>query len=105
LIGFHDCYRRFVSGYDGVHPDAWGEFLSANAFSQILVNGFGMGSSPLAVPAQTDPRLPRDLPVPSNFRLVSSPQGVTATWDAGKPFYVRCVIIELILFSSWRIQL
>lgn len=43
-----------------------------------------MGAVPLAVPDANDPSLVRDLPVPSNFQVFASPQGVSATWDAGK---------------------
>ncbi|KAK5242537.1 hypothetical protein LTR20_009968 [Exophiala xenobiotica] len=69
------------AGYDGLHPDALGEYQIANAFTQTLVNDLKIGTSPLAVPAQSDPSLARNLPAPSNFKLFSSPQGVTATWD------------------------
>ncbi|OTA07314.1 hypothetical protein A9Z42_0082030 [Trichoderma parareesei] len=41
------------AGYDGLHPTAW-----------------------------DDPNLVRPLPEPGNFQMFSSPQGVTATWDA-----------------------
>ncbi|UNI13244.1 hypothetical protein JDV02_000002 [Purpureocillium takamizusanense] len=57
------------AGYDGLHPNAWGEFLIANAFSQTPVNEFKLGSKPLAIPPQKDPSLTRDLPVPSNFNV------------------------------------
>ncbi|KAH9822090.1 carbohydrate esterase family 3 protein [Teratosphaeria destructans] len=50
------------AGYDGLHPNAW-------------------GLSPLAVPDKNDRSLARNLTIPSDFVVRSSPQGVTATWD------------------------
>lgn len=72
------------AGYDGLHPNAWGEYLIASAFSETLVNDFKLGSRALAVPARDSPSVQRNLPFPSNFQVFSSPQGVTATWDPGK---------------------
>ncbi|PYH32825.1 uncharacterized protein BO87DRAFT_311650 [Aspergillus neoniger CBS 115656] len=66
-------------GYDGLHPDAAGEYQIARAFSLTLVNDFKIGSSPLSVP---DSIPARPLPVPSNFQVFSSATGVTATWDS-----------------------
>ena len=71
-------------GYDGLHPNAWGEYLIANAFSQTLVDGFQLGSSALKVPPSTDSSVARGLTAPLNLKVFSSPQGVTATWDPGK---------------------
>ncbi|OOF94226.1 hypothetical protein ASPCADRAFT_51803, partial [Aspergillus carbonarius ITEM 5010] len=65
-------------GYDGLHPTAKGEYEIAYAFSLTLVNDFKLGSSPLSIP---DDIPARPLPVPSNFQVVSSATGVTATWD------------------------
>lgn len=67
-------------GYDGLHPTAKGEYEIAYAFSLTLVNDFKLGSSPLSIP---DDIPARPLPVPSNFQVVSSATGVTATWDPG----------------------
>ncbi|KFY31523.1 hypothetical protein V493_01031 [Pseudogymnoascus sp. VKM F-4281 (FW-2241)] len=69
------------AGYDGLHPNAWGEFEIASAFTKTLFNDLKLGSGPLAVPDRNDPSLVRDLPAPSNLQVFSSPQGVTATWD------------------------
>ncbi|KAL6887012.1 carbohydrate esterase family 3 protein [Trichoderma evansii] len=78
----YDCQPSGCpAGYDGLHPNAWGEYLIAQAFAQTLVDGFNIGSVPLAVPSEDDPSLDRDLPVPTNFQVFTSPQGVSATWD------------------------
>ncbi|KAK0112622.1 hypothetical protein ONS95_014364 [Cadophora gregata] len=78
----YDCHPRSCpAGYDGLHPNAWGEFQIANAFSETLVNDFGIGNTVLAVPAQDDGSLARPLPGITNLQIFSSPQGVTATWD------------------------
>lgn len=44
-------------GYDGLHPNAWGEYQIASAFSKTLVNDFNIGSQPLAAPAQVSWRM------------------------------------------------
>ncbi|EFR02396.1 fibronectin [Nannizzia gypsea CBS 118893] len=38
------------ASYDGLHPNAQGEFQIANAFTLTLINDFKIGSSPLIVP-------------------------------------------------------
>lgn len=92
----YDCQPDSCpAGYDGLHPTAWGEFQIANAFSQTLVNDFKLGTAPLAVPAQDDNSLIRPLPIPSNFQVFSSPQGVTATWDAVYGAYSYDVYVQI----------
>ncbi|KAB8217239.1 hypothetical protein BDV33DRAFT_232960 [Aspergillus novoparasiticus] len=65
-------------GSDGLHPNAMGEYQIARAFSQTLVKDFRIGSSALSIPNDVPAR---PLPVPSNFKVFTSPGGVTATWD------------------------
>ncbi|GFG10280.1 contactin [Aspergillus udagawae] len=65
-------------GSDGLHPNAMGEYQIARAFSQTLVKDFKIGSSALSIPSDVPTR---PLPVPSNFKVFTSPGGVTATWD------------------------
>lgn len=85
LANNYDCSSSSCeAGYDGLHPNAWGEFEIASAFTKTLFNDLKLGSGPLAVPDRNDPSLVRDLPAPSNLQVFSSPQGVTATWDPGK---------------------
>ena len=67
-----------------MHPNAWGEYQIAQAFSKALISGYGIGNTPVELPAQDDPSLVRDIGTPQNFELFASPQGVTGTWDAGK---------------------
>ncbi|EFE40581.1 hypothetical protein TRV_04630 [Trichophyton verrucosum HKI 0517] len=67
------------AGYDGLHPNATGEYEIARAFSLTLVRDFNIGSAPLVIPKNVPKR---SLPRPKNFRVVSSPGGVTASWDA-----------------------
>lgn len=66
------------AGYDGLHPNALGEFQIARAFSLTLVSDMGLGSAALAIPGNVPTR---PVPVPGNFQVSTSPQGVTATWD------------------------
>ena len=85
LANNYDCRPGGCeAGYDGLHPNSWGEFEIASAFTKTLFNDLKLGSGPLAVPDRNDPSLVRNLPAPSNLEVFSSPQGVTATWDPGK---------------------
>ncbi|KAF5962657.1 carbohydrate esterase family 3 protein [Fusarium bulbicola] len=80
----YDCQPSGCpAGTDGLHPNAEGEFQIASIFSKTLVKDFNLGKDPVQVPGQGDSALARALPQPSNFRVFSSPQGVTATWDPG----------------------
>ncbi|KAF4943841.1 hypothetical protein FGADI_13121 [Fusarium gaditjirri] len=85
LADNYDCQPSgCTAGTDGLHPNALGEFQIASIFSKTLVKDFNIGKKPVQVPTQGDSALARPLPQPSNFRVFSSPQGVTATWDPGK---------------------
>lgn len=77
----YDCApTNCPAGYDGLHPNALGEYQIARAFTRTLVNHFKIGIYSLQIPRD----LPsRPLPVPSNLQVFTSPGGVTATWDAG----------------------
>ncbi len=66
------------AGYDGLHPNALGEYQLAHAFEETLHDSYGLGASVPAVPAQVPTR---PTPVPSNVTAESSPLGVTVTWD------------------------
>jgi lysophospholipase L1-like esterase len=66
------------AGYDGLHPNALGEYQIAQAFERTLHSAFGIGGEPDPVPASI---LPRPTPVPSGVKAASSPIGVTLTWD------------------------
>ncbi|KAL2118759.1 hypothetical protein VTJ04DRAFT_5718 [Mycothermus thermophilus] len=67
------------AAYDGLHPNALGEYQLAQAFSRTLVSAFSIGSKPLEIPK----RIPsRPLLVPAGLKLVSDPSGVIAFWEA-----------------------
>jgi len=68
------------AGYDGLHPNALGEWQIARAFSKALVDRFDIGREYLEVPKEIPPRV---LPVPENFDVTWIPGKVTATWDKG----------------------
>ncbi|MFJ2828890.1 SGNH/GDSL hydrolase family protein [Streptomyces sp. NPDC087263] len=65
--------------YDGLHPNAQGEYHIAQAFERTLHNGYGLGSGVPATPSVTPAR---PTPIPGNVTAKSSPQGVTVTWNA-----------------------
>ncbi|CZR57589.1 uncharacterized protein PAC_07478 [Phialocephala subalpina] len=78
----YDCGTTACpAGYDGLHPNALGEYQIARAFTKTLVADFQIGTSTLAIPSHVPAR---PLPVPSNFQVSSSSGRLKATWDAGK---------------------
>ncbi|KAL2257719.1 hypothetical protein VTK26DRAFT_9261 [Humicola hyalothermophila] len=64
--------------YDGLHPNALGEYQIAQAFSRTLASAFSLGRGELAIPDRIPPR---PLPTPTNFTAVSAPSGIVVTWD------------------------
>lgn len=56
-----------------------GEYQIARAFSLVLYNSYGMGSSALSVP---DDVPARSCPAPTSFLAQTSPSGIMVTWDA-----------------------
>jgi lysophospholipase L1-like esterase len=91
----YDCQATGCpAGYDGLHPNAFGEYQIARAFTLTLVNDFQIGTSPLVIPSDIPSRT---LMVPTNFQASSSPGGVTATWDAST---FRSMTLEMWLAST-----
>ncbi|KXT05514.1 hypothetical protein AC578_3735 [Pseudocercospora eumusae] len=71
-------YRPCPAAFDGLHPNALGEYEIASAFSETLVQGFGIGTEPLGIP-NTVPE--RAMPPPVVLRAVGNVAGATLTWD------------------------
>jgi lysophospholipase L1-like esterase len=69
-----------LAGYDGLHPNAWGEYQIAHAFELTLHNSYGLGHSVPDVPAQDQVPV-RPTPVPSNVTATSAASGIVLTWD------------------------
>jgi lysophospholipase L1-like esterase len=67
------------AGYDGLHPNALGEYQIAQAFERTLHDSYRLGSDVPAVPADI---AARPTPVPGKVAATSTPGGVTVTWDA-----------------------
>ncbi|MGW8066888.1 GDSL-type esterase/lipase family protein [Streptomyces ziwulingensis] len=67
------------AAYDGLHPNAFGEYQLAIAFEQILHDRYDLGRGPIPFPPENLPVRPT--PVPAGLKAESSPQGVTVTWD------------------------
>ncbi|MFF5728229.1 GDSL-type esterase/lipase family protein [[Kitasatospora] papulosa] len=67
------------AAYDGLHPNAFGEYQLAIAFEQTLHDRYGLGRGPIPFPPENLPVRPT--PVPTGLKAESSPQGVTVTWD------------------------
>ena len=67
------------AAYDGLHPNALGDYQLAQAFSRTLVADFNIGRHELCIPATIPPRI---VSTPTNFKAGSAPSGVAVTWDA-----------------------
>ncbi|GAB1318101.1 Factor for adipocyte differentiation [Madurella fahalii] len=66
------------AAYDGLHPNALGEYQLAQAFSRVLVSSLHLGRAELVIPEQIPPR---PIPTPANFLAVAAPSGIVVTWD------------------------
>jgi len=88
------------AGYDGLHPNAIGEYEIAQAFSRTLVNRFQLGSSPITIPNNIPAR---PLPIPTNFNVVTSPGGILATWDAIYGAYGYDIRSRINNITDWSI--
>ncbi|KUN41076.1 hypothetical protein AQJ30_04115 [Streptomyces longwoodensis] len=67
------------AAYDGLHPNAFGEYQLAIAFEQTLHDKYGLGRGVMPFPPENLPVRPT--PVPTGLKAESTPQGVTVTWD------------------------
>ncbi|WKD30886.1 NPP1 family protein [Streptomyces xanthophaeus] len=67
------------AGYDGLHPNALGEYQIARAFEKTLHDRYHLGTSVPAVPADMPARA---TPVPGNVVASSEDSGIKVTWDA-----------------------
>ncbi|CAM5650176.1 hypothetical protein STANM337S_06558 [Streptomyces tanashiensis] len=66
------------STYDGLHPNAWGEYRIARAFGSTLHHAFGMGEQDPREPAAV---VPFSIVTPGDLRFDGTQQGVTVTWS------------------------
>ncbi|MFI6272388.1 GDSL-type esterase/lipase family protein [Micromonospora zamorensis] len=101
LVGLRGTYRcwleRCPNGYDGLHPNASGEFMIAQAFRATLMQQFGIGST-VPVPGEVPQR---PTPVPSNVVVEPGPQGLKVTWDAVFGAHGYTVRSRLVGSADW----
>ncbi|KAL5344058.1 fibronectin type III domain protein [Aspergillus crustosus] len=75
----YDCRPNSCpDGYDGLHPNARGEYHIAQAFARVLQRDFGYAGIGLRVPEKVDGR---SVGVPQNVRTTSWPEGLLTSWD------------------------
>ncbi|EFQ26005.1 fibronectin type III domain-containing protein [Colletotrichum graminicola] len=79
LVEIRDNYDCSHGSYDGLHPNALGEFQIARAFSRSLVRGYSIGTHELSIPLKIPER---PTPVPANIVAEAVAYGVAVTWDA-----------------------
>ncbi|WP_328504723.1 GDSL-type esterase/lipase family protein [Streptomyces sp. NBC_00457] len=72
--------------YDGLHPNALGEYRIARALGTTLHDEFGIGS---AAPSVPDTLPTRQIATPTSLQFDGTQQGVTVTWPKvfGAPSY------------------
>ncbi|KAL2133203.1 hypothetical protein VTI74DRAFT_2748 [Chaetomium olivicolor] len=70
-----------AASYDGLHPNALGEYQLAYSFSLTLASPpFSLGAAPLSIPSR-DQIPARPLPTPRDFTASPSPRGVLLAWS------------------------
>lgn len=85
------------AGYDGLHPNALGEFQIARAYELALRNGWGLGGPVPDVPADVPAR---PATVPGNVEARATPLGITVTWS--KVFGARAYTVRSrVVGSNW----
>jgi hypothetical protein len=89
------------AAYDGLHPNALGEYQLAQAFSRTLVSAFSLGRNPLEIPEHIPPR---PLPTPTQFKAVAAPNGIVVTWDAVYGAYGYDLEHRLVGEEAWDIS-
>ncbi|MFF9645785.1 GDSL-type esterase/lipase family protein [Kitasatospora aureofaciens] len=70
----HDC----PAGYDGLHPNALGEYQIAQAFVRTLHNSYGLGSQLIDIPTHIPNR---PTLAPDTMEIDSGPSGITLNWE------------------------
>lgn len=77
--GAYDCAPAACpAAYDGLHPDAGGEFQIAQAFADTLYEDFDLGTARANFPSGSPPR-PGG--TPANVKAVAADSGIIVTWD------------------------
>ncbi|MCS0639663.1 phosphatidylinositol-specific phospholipase C domain-containing protein [Streptomyces sp. LP05-1] len=77
--GAYDCAPAGCpAAYDGLHPNAVGEYQIAGAFGSTLHKEFHLGSSAPGFPTTAPPR---PSGTPGNVRAVAADSGIVVTWD------------------------
>jgi len=88
------------AAYDGLHPNALGDFQLAQAFSRTLLTDFNIGQHELTIPASVPPRV---VTTPTNFKAVPAPSGIVVTWDAVYGAYWYDLHVRLAGSDDWTI--
>ncbi|KAK1470408.1 fibronectin type III domain-containing protein [Colletotrichum tamarilloi] len=78
LVEVRRGYHCSQGSYDGLHPNALGEFQIARAFSRTLSRKFRIGTQDLTIP-QEIPQRPT--PVPANVVAEAVPYGICVKWN------------------------
>ncbi|MFF7731178.1 fibronectin type III domain-containing protein [Streptomyces sp. NPDC008001] len=76
--GNYSCGRGSCPvAYDGLHPNAIGEYQIAQAYVRTLHNSYGLGSGPIDIPSHFPDR---PTLAPGTIWIDSGPSGITLNW-------------------------
>lgn len=82
VAGLYNCHPNSCpDGYDGLHPNAFGEWAIAKAFADVLQHDFHFHGEPLNIPSRVDTR---PVSAPLGVKIVPRPEGLLTTWDTVK---------------------
>lgn len=78
----YDCTPdACIDGYDGLHPNAKGEYHIAQAFARVLKSDFGFAGGDFVVPGTVEPR---SISTPTSVATKEVPEGLYTGWDMVK---------------------
>ncbi|KXX73552.1 Receptor-type tyrosine-protein phosphatase F [Madurella mycetomatis] len=89
------------AAYDGLHPNALGEYQLTQAFSRALVSSSYLGRTELVIPEQIPPR---PIATPANLVAAQVPNGVVVTWDPIYGAYGYDVRARLAGSTDWNFR-
>lgn len=82
LVNVNSAYQCRTGGcpdgYDGLHPNALGEYHIAQAYAKVLKSDFGFAGQDFQVPGNIPARV---VSTPTNVRSSTVGEGILTTWD------------------------
>ncbi len=97
--GDYDCAPDSCpAGYDGLHPNALGEYQIAHAFEETLHTEYHLGTD---VPDAPGTAAPRPTSTPAGVKATSAGSGIVVTWDPVYGAFGYDVRARLVGAADW----